>query len=73
MAILGDLLGFGVSRRRHYGMRNRGYGRGRSSWGRGYGRAQHPGFLGGSLGRMTMGGLAFWLARNYMNRRSMHH
>jgi hypothetical protein len=72
MAILGDLLGFGGSRRRNHGMWNRGHGRSRSSWGRGYGRATHPGFWGGSLGRMTMGGLAFWLARNYMNRRSMH-
>ena len=72
MAILGNLLGFGMSRRRNYGMWNRGHGRGRSTWGRGYGHARNVGFMGSSLGRMTMGGLAFWLARNYMNRRSMH-
>jgi hypothetical protein len=73
MAILGNLLGFGMSRRRKYGMWNRGYGRGRSSWGRGYGHARNAGFLGSSLGRMTMGGLAFWLARHYMNRRAIPH
>jgi len=71
MAILGDL--FGLSRRRSYSMWNRGHGRGRSSWGRGYGRAQAPGFFGSSMGRMAMGGLAVWLARGFMNRRSLHH
>jgi hypothetical protein len=54
-------------------MWNRGYGRSRSSWGRGSGYARNAGLLGSSLGRMTMGGLAFWLARNYMNRRSIPH
>ena len=72
MAILGDLLGgFGVSRRRSHGLWNRGHGRGRTYFGRGYGRS--PGFWSGSMGRLAMGGLAAWLARSYFTRRSMHH
>jgi hypothetical protein len=74
MGILGNLLGgFGYSRRQSRGMWNRGYGRRHSTWGRSHGRARQPGFFGSSMGRMAMGGMAAWLARGFMNRRSMQH
>jgi hypothetical protein len=72
MGILGNLLGgFVQTRRQSRGMWGSGYGRGRSTWGGSYGRARQPGFFGSSMGRMAMGGMAAWLARSYMNRRSM--
>jgi hypothetical protein len=73
MAILGDLLGggLGLSRRRSFGggMWNRGHGRSRGFSSRGYGRAQAPGYFGGSLGRMAMGGVAAYLTRSLLSRR----
>ncbi len=72
MALLGSLLGFGLSQRRGYGSggmwgrsmpRSRGYS--------GFGRARAPagGMFGGSLGRMAMGGAAAMITRSLMNRR----
>jgi len=74
MALLGSLLGFGLSsQRRGYssggGLLSRGLpsSRGSSS----YGRARAPvgGMFGGSLGRMAMGAGAAMLTRSLMNRR----
>jgi hypothetical protein len=70
MAILGNLLGgLGLGRRQlHGGMWSRG-GRGRALSGRGYGRTRIPHYFGGSLGRMTLGGLAAWMAHGFIGRR----
>ncbi len=72
MALLGSLLGFGLSQRRGYssgGMFNRGLSSSRGY--SGYSRARSPvgGMFGGSLGRMAMGGAAAMLTRSLMNRR----
>jgi hypothetical protein len=71
MSILGNLLGgLGLGHRSHGGgMWNRGHGRSRGFNRRGYGRARAPGYFGGSLGRMAMGGLGAYLARGFINRR----
>ncbi|ADO68939.1 hypothetical protein [Stigmatella aurantiaca] len=65
MAVLGNLLNaLGISSRRSYG---RGGGRRPYGWSQ---RRAHPsGFFGGSLGRMTLGGLAAYLTRGFLNRR----
>ncbi|MDC0712942.1 hypothetical protein POL68_31055 [Stigmatella sp. ncwal1] len=68
MAILGNLLSaLGISSRRHYSR-----GSSLNPYGRGYRRAHTPGFFGGSLGRMTLGGIAAYLTRGYMNRRRVY-
>ena len=73
MALLGSLLGFGLSQRRGYSSGGSMFNRGLSS-SRGYssyGRARAPvgGMFGGSLGRMVMGAGAAMVTRSLMNRR----
>jgi hypothetical protein len=72
MALLGSLLGFGLSQRRGYGssgMWSRGMSRNRGYSGFGRARAPTGGMFGGSLGRMAMGGAAAVLTRSLLNRR----
>ncbi|HEX8699210.1 MAG TPA: hypothetical protein VF815_10270 [Myxococcaceae bacterium] len=71
MALLGSLLGFGLSQRRGYGSSMLGRSIPRSRGYSSYGRARAPvgGIFGGSLGRMAMGGAAAMLTRSLMNRR----
>jgi hypothetical protein len=72
MALLGNLLGLGLSRSRGYGSgdifrRSVPRSRGFPSFGRA--RAPTRGMFGGTLGRMALGGAAAMLTRSLLNRR----
>jgi len=71
MALLGSLLGFGLSQRRGYGSSMLSRGAPRIGGFSSYGRARAPvgGMFGGSLGRMVMGAGAAMLTRSLVNRR----
>ncbi|MFP2908747.1 hypothetical protein ACLESD_27600 [Pyxidicoccus sp. 3LFB2] len=77
MSLLGSILGSLAGGGRSYG--SGGWNRGRTSYGRrpigyggGYGRSRSMaggGILGGSLGRMAMGGLAAYGMRRFLGNR----
>ncbi|NMO15591.1 hypothetical protein HPC49_44140 [Pyxidicoccus fallax] len=75
MSLLGSILGGLAGGRRSYG--TGGWNRGRTSYGRrpmgyGYGRSRvaSGGILGGSLGRMAIGGLTAYGMRRFFGNRS---
>jgi hypothetical protein len=72
MSLLGTILG-GMAMSRGSSFGSGGFNRGRTSYGRrpmgyGYGRSRTSsgGLLGGSLGRMAMGGLAAYGMRRFL-------